>query len=108
MPSPTIGSLLAPFVVAGADFGANWTVDHETTLIAQLQGYETKGVDALAADLESAIPTQSVEEKIVAPELRAAIRNLATELIGQLPALDKKAIDALVLRLQAIAASAAG
>lgn len=108
MPTQTLGSLLQPFVVAGADWAANWTVDHEAQLVSLLQGYEAKGIDALAADLETAIPTQSVEEKIVAPEFKAAIKNLATEVIGQLPNLNREVIDKVINGLTELAARFAG
>jgi hypothetical protein len=104
----TFADLLRPLIVKAADAGANLTIDHQQQIVDFLRSYEAKGIDALAADLKAAIPTQSLGEKITHGEVLATIDNLAAILIAKLPAEDNQLLDTLEAWLENISATAAG
>ena len=108
MSGPSLASVLTPFISAGADAGANLLIHNQDEIANALRAYETKGVDALEADLLAAIPRQSFSEKIAYGEVTATIRNLASEIIAQLPSENVALVNALVNGLASISAKAAG
>lgn len=108
MPAPSLASVLAPLVVAGADAGANLLIHNQDEIANVLRTYETTGVDALEADLLAAIPRQSFSEKIAYGEITATIKNLANEIIAQLPSENVALVNVLVNGLASISAKAAG
>lgn len=108
MSGPSLASVLAPFISAGADAGANLLIAHQDEIASVLRTYETKGVDALEADLLAAIPRQSFSEKIAYGEITATISNLANEIIAQLPSENVALVNVLVNGLASISAKAAG
>jgi hypothetical protein len=103
-----LAALIRPLIGSAADAGANLLINDETTIVDELKLYETEAVDVLANEFEAAIPTKSLGEKMASGEFRATIENVATEIKGQLGAIDTTIINTIVDRLSAISASAAG
>lgn len=100
-----LASLLAPVVVRGADAGANYLIDNQPAIVAELKSIEGDAVTFLENELLGAIPKQSLAEKFAAGDESAFVRNLATELAGQLDGDDNALLNAIEAMLEKVSSA---
>lgn len=103
-----LAALLRPLVSASADAGANGLIARQSQIVDATLPFLDRGVDALAAELEAAVPTSTLEERVTARQVRDTIANVAAEVIAQIPAGENALINALESGLARISAAAAG
>jgi hypothetical protein len=103
-----LASLFTPLITRGADAGANYLIDNQAKIVGELRAIEGDAVTFIENELLAAIPRQSLEQKAVAGEFAATIKNLAGEIAAQLPAADEALVNALESVLEKLSASVAG
>lgn len=101
------GALVAPLIVGGADAGANYLIDNQAAIVAELRSIEGNAVSWIEAEILAAIPRQSLAEKMAAGEFGATVKNVANEIAAQLPAADEVLLDTIETQLEALAAKLA-